>query len=159
MHRRDLFFKMPQIAVGTNTLIGGIGATTTTASALATLLAISESTIKNFALSGNDIVCNITSDYAIPNGAFRDNSEITSYWDYEGMVTSIGSSGFGTNIVEEVGAQNLTHAYFPECTSIGNLCFAKGGLKKEVIYLPKCVAIGTSVTNQFCFWYDPKRPI
>ena len=57
------------------------------------------------------------------------------------------------NTVGEVGTPNLTHAYFPECTAIGDLCFAKGGLKKEVIYLPKCVAIGTSVTNQFCFWY------
>ena len=136
-----------------NTFIGGIGATTTTHEALAILLDVSPNDITNFSITNNDIECNISVNYAVPTNCFVSNNEITSYWDFNGKVTALGDKSFGSNITEEIGTPNLTHAYFPECTSIGDYCFAKGGIKKELIYLPKCIAIGSSVVNKYAFWY------
>ena len=130
-----------------NTFIGGIGATTTTPEALAILLDISPNYITNFSITNNDIECNISVPYNIPSYTFNGNTEIASYWDYNGKVVSVGGAAFSST-------SNIVNIYLPECISIGNACFSNGGLKKELIYLPKCISIGTSTTNQFAFWYS-----
>lgn len=76
-----------------NTIIGGVGSVITTKSALATKLGISESIIKRFEVVGNDVHCIITNFYNIPINCFNGDSNITSFIDKDGRVTSINNSG------------------------------------------------------------------
>ena len=57
-----------------NTVIGGIGATTTTAGALETLLGLSGGDVTDFSITDDNISCNIGISYTIPASAFLDNN-------------------------------------------------------------------------------------
>jgi len=77
-----------------NTYIGGVSATISTASALATKLGISVGAISNFTIVGSDIKCKITGSYGIPASAFTSDTNITNYIDSDGLVNQVGNDAF-----------------------------------------------------------------
>ena len=89
-----------------NTVIGGQGVITTSASQLETLLNISSGTVEDFTIIGNDIKCNINILYTIPFQCFLSNTNITSYLDLDGNVSRLGNNSFQN-------AVNLTDIFFP----------------------------------------------
>jgi len=131
-----------RIAVTYNTYIGGVSGTITSASSLATKLGISVGNISNFSIVGSDIKCKITGSYVIPINCFNSNQDITYYKDNDGLVTSIGASGFAVNTTD-----NFKEAYFPNVTSVGDSGFNCSNFtfpNIDVIYIPRCTALGTS---------------
>lgn len=93
-----------------NTIIGGVGGTITTKSALATKLGISESIIRGFEVVGNDVHARITSNYYPKLEAFRNDSTIDKYEDLEGLIISLSVDGvFRNSGVEELHLPNTTN--------------------------------------------------
>lgn len=72
-----------------NTYIGGVAATLGTPALLATKLGISTANISGFSIVGADIKCTISVSYSIPNSAFYQNTNITSYLDLGNKVTEL----------------------------------------------------------------------
>lgn len=133
-------------AITYNTYIGGVSGTISTASALATKLAIPVSNISNFTVVGSDIKCKITGSYVIPVSAFYlTGNGITYYKDNGGLVTSIGAQSFRFEI--------MTELYFPYCVSVGNASFQISG--SPIIYIPRCTSLGITVGNDSVFDGSP----
>jgi hypothetical protein len=111
----------------TNTKIGGIGATITNKSSLASKLGISETWISNFSISNNDVYCNIRYDYNIPTGAFVNNLEITSYFDYSGKVIQL--LGTNQNSACFRGTTNLINVTLPKVNTMLGFVFYQSGIE------------------------------
>lgn len=77
-----------------NTFIGGIGSAITSASALASVLGISETIIKGFKIVGSDVECAIVEAYDIQNSAFDGNNDITYYRDEGEKLKNVGQYAF-----------------------------------------------------------------
>ncbi|MBC7845552.1 MAG: hypothetical protein H7Y10_03570 [Flavobacterium sp.] len=122
-----------------NTYIGGISASVSSASSLATKLGISVGAISNFTVVGSDIKCKITGSYAMPVNCWNSNSVITYFRDYDGLVTSIGAGG-----IDDYG--QCYEWYFPNCLSIAktnsNYSFHNNHTQGVVLYTPRCTDWG-----------------
>lgn len=105
-----------------NTIIGGIGGTITTKSALATKLGISESIIKNFQIVGSDVHFKAMSNYSIAANAFEFDSSFKSCYDFDGLLLSIGNSCFKDSDVENLLIENadLGVNSLSGCTKLDN---------------------------------------
>lgn len=105
-----------------NTIIGGVGGAINTKALLATKLGISESIIRNFEVVGSDIHCRITSDYVIPSAAFLSDTEINSYYDFDGKCIQIRGQSFeGSNIVNAyLPNGDLFTRAFQDCVLLTN---------------------------------------
>jgi len=126
-----------------NTFIGGVSGTISTAALLATKLSISVGAISNFTIVGSDIKCRITGSYAISSGVFEARADITSYYDYDGLVTSIGAQAF--NI-----CSNVNFLWFPNCTSVTTTSIALVGVF-TTIYIPRCTSMGATAASNTVF--------
>lgn len=143
-----------------NTIIGGVGGTITTKSALATKLGISESIIKRFEVIGSDVYARISEDYEIQQQAFLNDTNITFYNDIGGKATSLRPGSFNgcTNLLEVYLPElvssspgttlfrycyNLHTAYLPKINNLRNQCFEDN---YELINLVTdgCVEVSTS---------------
>jgi len=153
-----------------NTEIGGVSATISSASALATKLGISVGAISNFTIVGSDIKCKITGSYGIPSSAFYTTAS-TYYRDIDYLVSSIGDLGFYATqafVGYDADFENCTsvgtQAFSPgnsgggankillkNTTSIGNSCFG-GSNKTDVIYIPSCTSLGSTSGNDNVFF-------
>lgn len=89
-----------------NTIIGGIGATITSRSALSAKIGVSVNLIRRFEINGNDVYCNISSGYNIGTDAFNGDTNVTFYYDLDEKCLSTGLRGFQ-------GASNLANVYLP----------------------------------------------
>jgi hypothetical protein len=130
-------------AITYNTYIGGVASTISTAALLATKLDILVGAISNFTVVGSDIKCKITGSYVIPSSAFTNNPNITYYRD-SGICTSFDSNTFGN-------AGNLIYIELPSVTSISYNYGFINNHKLSSIYIPKCIAYGSTVGNDFIF--------
>lgn len=128
-----------KVSNGTNTEIGGVASTISTAALLATKLGISVGAISNFTIVGSDIKCKITGSYAIPANAFSNNSNITYYNDIDGLVSSLGFLCF-------YKSKNLIYVHFKNTTNIGYQCFDGDGfiMALETVYTPLCNVLGNT---------------
>jgi len=147
-----------------NTYIGGVSASITSASSLATVLGISSSIIEDFTIDGSDIKCNITSSYVIAIGAFAANSAITYYID-KGVCTDIRNAfQFAPNItylefpnvsIVKTGAvasnPKLTDFLFKNATSCETTSMSPS--LNQRIYVPNITDFGGSPTYNTVFWY------
>jgi hypothetical protein len=149
-----------------NTVIGGVAKSTTlnTASKLSTRLNISETSITDFVIEGDDIKCNINSDYEILSNAFINsnftNSSPTFYFDLEGKCKKLNFHAFKYSL-------NTVRFYFPEVLQIsggeqfyhGNFDYSNDNLLPiRYIYMPKLNVLGDNLNldeNQFG---DTPRP-
>ena len=145
-----------------NTYIGGVSATIGTAALLATKLGISTGAISNFTVVGSDIKCKITGSYAIPSNAFDKNNGfpnvLTYYYDNDNLVIHLNQNAFyfQSNFIDfklngvltfsnnGMLGTNLKNYYFPNLISIENYAFGIGGSICEIVYIPRCTAIGSS---------------
>ena len=150
-----------------NTVIGGQGSVTTSASQLETLLSISSGSVEDFTIIGNDIYCNINRIYTIPFISFANNTNITSYLDIDGLVYTVNNSAFQN-------AVNLTDIFFPHNSlsinfrsfrntgllnvsfnrvlSIGNECFYDcSSLETFTLNIIDLNRIGTTVLDNLVF--------
>lgn len=132
-----------------NTFIGGVSATISTASALATKLGISVGRIENFTIEGSDIKCKITGgNYVISQfDQFFDTSGIITYYrDLDGLVSGLGNLAFYNTTIAEV--------YTPNATSIGTAAFDQNialSNNLKILYAPRCTSIGDTVLNNNVF--------
>jgi len=99
---------------GANTIIGGVGATITTAALLATKLGIAASRITFFEVSGLEVRATITGTYTMAQQAFRNNTEITYFKDEDNLCIALTNYSF----------QNCTS--FTECKLEGVVSMAEG---------------------------------
>lgn len=159
-----------------NTFIGGIASVVTSASILATFMAIPVARIKKFRVVGSDVQCRITGgSYTLTitnnssNTALR--SLITYYQDNDGLVTNISGSCFqsttklarvylpgvitvgptGTSVFQDV---NVVGCIFemPNCISIPNSFFGNYSVTTaKVTVLSRCITIGTTELNNSIF--------
>jgi len=139
----------PPVDLSTNTYIGGVAATISTAALLATKLGISVGAITNFAIVGGDIKCKITGSYTLSLN-FNGNTEITYYDDLDGLVTAIKSDTFAGS------ALPMTRLYMPGVTSVTNgSWFFYESTAIKIIYLPRCTSFGSTVGNDsnIAHWY------
>lgn len=157
---------------GTNTEIGGVASTISTAALLATKLGISVSTISNFSIVGSDIKCKIIGSYAIPSGdgvfGFQ-GVAVTYYNDFDKLITNVGASSFYaaetlSTIPYDINFKNcltigsLTFArtsiinlYLKSLTSCGNQAFYQIISRFKTIYIPNCTSLGSSVGDNSVF--------
>lgn len=126
-----------------NTSIGGVSASITSASSLATKLGISVGNISNFTIVGSDINCRITGNYDIIGSTFYVDTSITYYKDYDGLVQNIGISCFANTT-------NFTEGFFKNCLSVGANAFG-GVVKQLIVYIPNCTTLGNTTGNEFVF--------
>ena len=92
-----------------NTHIGGVGVSVTSKSDLATLLGISESTIKSFNTDGTNVSAYINSSYILNFQILKLNTEITYFEDLEAKVTYVDREAFSRcNNLEYVTFTGLT---------------------------------------------------
>jgi len=139
-----------------NTYIGGVSATISTSSALATKLGISSGRISNFTVVGSDIKCKVTGgSYAIGANAFEDDANITYYDDPEGLVTSIGYRAFrGVNII---GSSKLIRLTLKNATLLDTQCLQYRNDCE--IYIPNALTfvtdplVGTNRSLIYCNSY------
>jgi len=137
-------FNYKTVSTGTNTEIGGVASTISTPALLATKLGIDVSRITNFSIVGSDIKCRITGSYGIPSDAFLSNTSIIYYFDYEGLVTSMGYEVFKSS--------TITKSYFPNVTSTNTSVWTSGGGPlMDYVYIPRCTNLGGTVGDNACF--------
>lgn len=144
MKRALGFMNKTPIAPTYNTYIGGVSASITTASALATKLGISVGAISNFTIVGADINCRITGSYAIPASFYVGITSITYYNDVDGLVSSVGSLAFRY-------CYSLKYLEVKNATSISDQAFDGDDSSKtmslEYVYAPLCTSLG--LTNGY----------
>jgi len=129
-----------------NTYVGGVSASITSASILASTIGISVGNISNFTIVGSDIKCLITGSYALVNSAFLSNTSITYFNDAAGLVTSFSASSGQSKTFD--GATSLLWVYFPNVLTISGLyAFRGAGYNATLIYIPRCTTLGTSVVG------------
>jgi len=150
---------------GTNTEIGGVSATLSSASLLATKLGISSTRISNFTIVGSDIKCRITGSYAIPVSAFQFNTTpCTYYTDSDFLVTGLGNNAFyAGNMNADVDFQNCitvgTSAIttsgkkilLKNATTIGDTGFYNFEQITDIYYIPNVTALGSTSGNNSVF--------
>jgi hypothetical protein len=120
-----------------NTIIGGQGAITTTASALETLLGLSSGDVSEFNLNGNDIEAVIDVDYTLANSKFSNNLSITKYIDLDQHVTAIGNFVFR-------GCVNFTEFDLLGAVTIGTNAFKRTSITS---FVSNATTIGSSATR------------
>lgn len=151
-----------EVSLEPNTFIGGVALNIPTASALASVLNISESNITYFEKVGLDIHCKIDISYAIPANAFQSDSKIRRYEDPEGKLTSVGGSAFHLSGIRRFysTANVSVSAYaFRECTmvtiDIGNVTnlinLSLTQLSAQYINIRSATILGDSVGNNNVF--------
>lgn len=120
-NRSTVFGRQPWI----NTIIGGVASFISSKSALATKLAISESTIKRFEIVGSDVRAHISASYTIPENCFLNNTSITSYIDYHNKVITAGLSAFQNSTIQNALIENavLNLSVFDNCVNLTNYSF------------------------------------
>jgi len=154
-----------------NTYIGGVASTISTPALLASKLAIDVSRITNFSIVGSDIQCKITGSYVIPYRAFRDMT-VAYFTDSDNLVTDIASEAFARvpnpctlvfkGVVSLTGGFIISQSYnmtieLENCTTISNGAF--GDLSNSIVYIPRCVNLGTTSLNNSVFQYSVKSEI
>lgn len=156
-------------AISYNTEIGGVSATISTASALATKLGISVGRIENFTIVGSDISCTISGQYSMPNDTWNANTSITSYRDINGGVLKCPRFVNCTNFIGDINFKNATtiepdgyisfgilskEIFLPLVTSIpnANAFFENPAvIVKRAYYIPSCTNLGGSSGNNNTF--------
>lgn len=138
---------------GWNTFIGGVSSTISTSAQLATKLGISNNRIRNFVVVGSDIKCKITGgSYGFGNepaygyGGFWSVPTISYFYDYDGLVNTLGAQSFSNTTIAEV--------YTPNATSIGQGAFDQNITfynNLKILYAPRCTSIGNTVLNNNVF--------
>jgi hypothetical protein len=127
-----------------NTIIGGQGAITTTASALETLLGISSGGVSTFDIVGTDIFAIIDVDYTLANSKFSNNLSITKFIDLDQHVTTIGTFVFR-------GAVNFTEFDLLGAITIGVNAFRDTAITSFVSNATSigsgCVRLCASLTH------------
>ena len=148
-----------------NTLIGGGAINHPTKTDIANAIGILETEIEDFTVDGDDLKFNVLNPYQIQASAFIGDLDITSYMDYDGLVTSVGASAFFNCRELEVismlsvvtlgqssfRATHLKRASFPLATSIGNFCFRECFVLND-INIPSIVGqigVSPSINNVF----------
>jgi hypothetical protein len=142
-----------------NTYIGGVSATITSASALATKLGISVGNISDFTITGLDVKCNITGSYALPLNCWY-TIPITYYTDKNDLVNAIGATAFyldsltigvdaifkNTITVGDSAFRGTSYTGFnlKSATTIGDYAFMQND--KALYYdIRSCTLLGTTV--------------
>jgi len=127
-----------------NTSIGGVSATITTASALATKLAISVGAISNFTIIGSDINCMITGSYVIQADCFFANNAIKFYYDNDNLISDIKDRAFQN-------ALNFKKGIFNGITTItGNFVFGGGVNNKRLTLIMSNLVTANAVPFYYC---------
>jgi len=125
--------------INSNTFIGGVSATITTASQLATKLGISSARVSGFKIIGSNISAKITGTYDIPASCFSLDTSITYFLDNGGLVLGLNSNAFN-------GCSNLVTVSFPNCNSVsistGFFSF-RNCISLVNVNLPEATHIGT----------------
>jgi len=154
-----------KVSNGTNTEIGGVSATITSAASLATKLGISVGNISNFAIAGSDIKCKITGNYTLPFNCFSGDSGLTYYYDNDMLVTGFGGNTvfyncpnlydlklYGITSITSANCFQLTPLLvdlsFPNLISCGDTAFGTSiGQPIKNIHIPNCATLGSSVSG------------
>lgn len=131
-----------------NTFIGGVASAINTAALLAVKLSVTESDIKYFGVSGDDIYCYIDTSYSILDNAFR-NSLISYYIDLDGKVSSLGVVSFSNTY-------KLKIAYFPIAGIAVDAVFSFGAVR-DLMCLQGASPIGGTVLNNEVFFVSTIR--
>jgi len=136
--RQNFAYKSVSV-ITTNTEIGGVSGTITSASSLATKLGISVGNISNFTIVGSDIKCKITGSYVIPANFYAGTTNITYYKDVDGLVTSIGTKAFYT-------CSYLKYVEFKNAIAINDQAFDGDTtfMTLEYVYVPLCTVLGAT---------------
>jgi len=131
-----------------NTYIGGVSATITSASALATKLGITVGRISNFETIGSDVRCNITGSYGVPNNCWY-TLPLTYYTDKNSLVNAVDYSAFYFNSLT-AGVD----AVFKNALTVGNDAFR--GTSFTGFDLRNATSIGTQafMQNDKALYYD-----
>lgn len=163
----------PPVDLSTNTYIGGVASTISTASLLASKLGISVGAISNFTVVGSDIKCKITGSYPIPVNAFNGDTNVSSYVDSDNLVSDILANAFqGTTklfdlefrgVVTLTGYRSFQNSKIrrislPNCLTVPNEFFSEN-FSYHLISIPKCTSLGVSVAlnnvfNAYSFYYN-----
>lgn len=104
-----------------NTFIGGIGDTINTPALLAAKLEINVGRIKKFEVIGTDIQFHVNGGYVIPNSSFLGNTNITYYFDKDGLVTEVATLAFKNTI-------NFNWIKIKNAKKLNNYCFEGSAL-------------------------------
>jgi hypothetical protein len=130
-----------------NTYIGGISASVSSASLLATKLGISVGAISNFTVVGSDIKCKITGSYSPPSSAFINNANVTSYVDKDGLIIGLGNSCFDFEIVNS----QFILFYAPNLitcgTTSGNNLVFRNVNRNLNIYVNSAISTDSDITS------------
>jgi len=159
---RQIYGFKPLIITPTwNTYVGGVSATISTASLLATKLGISVGAISNFTIVGSDIKCKITGSYYAAVNAFNGDTNVTYYTDTDGLVSKCIRFANCTNFTGDIFFQNAlsveeTYTCYktksriinlPSVTSVVGDAFNSVAETNPLVrqfYLPNCVSYGAS---------------
>lgn len=117
-----------------NTIIGGVAASISSKTLLASKLGIKQSEIRRFEIIGSDVHANIRSNYILANGfAFQNDLTITKFIDLEGKCTSTFTSIFQgcTNLIE-LRMKSLTALVGNFIQSTPNLVEVEFGVLKSI---------------------------
>ena len=170
MRRRALNFRKhvsPVIGLP-NLFIGGVAASISTASALATKLGISESDISLFQVSGNDVEASIEIDYVLPEDCFLDSTQITSFVDLQHCKGIEYRSLYQCINLQKVEIVNclyvanfairrstaLTEILLQSCTNVqGTRAFSVLS-NLDFCYLPVVTSLGETVGNDNVFQFS-----
>lgn len=159
----------PPVDLSTNTEIGGIAANFPTAPSLASTLGIDVSRITNFTIIGSDIKCRISGAYPLPENCFLNYTNITYFNDIEGLVSHVNQGSFWNaskmtsltlnGLISTLGeidrSSNIVFYDFPNCISLATGTFGNKGNKSITVKIPKCTALGASLSDNavFCKWW------
>jgi len=149
-----------------NTYIGGVSASISTVSLLATKLGISVGAISNFVVVGSDIKCTITGAYNT-NGFYNDGA-ITYYHDLDNLITDYPDFRVCTNLkrvtmngvtsfayTKAKVQQKNTLFYLPAMTSVANSAFAEAQISTfdsyKIFYIPNATSLGSSSASNSVF--------
>jgi len=129
-----------------NLKIGGVSGTLSNSSLVASKLGIDASRVLNFVIVGSDIECKITGGYAIPDNAFKDNTDITYYYDYQNC-TSVGSYAF---LNSGLAFMKLKHIYLENAVNIYDSAFCNdSGVGVPYYILETCILPNAIVCNNY----------
>jgi len=162
--KRALGFMNKSLPITTNTYIGGVSGTISSASILASTLGISVGAISNFTIVGSDIKCKITGSYATQDILFDNRygnfpNVLTYYIDSDNLVTSLGKwfATLQSNFIDFQFNNVTTINYYtfegsvkvkifnlPALTTIISGFNFYGCSSSETINIPLCTQIGTS---------------
>lgn len=127
-----------------NTYIGGIGGTINTPALLAAKLGIAENRIKLFKVTGVDVECAITNGVKF-SFFFSEQSAvngITYYYDYDGYINNISSSGLrqGTKFFK---------GYFPGIINQTGISICQDKDTGMILEMPNCLSISDDFIGNY----------